>query len=114
MPVRRLPANPNLVHLKYQAKDLLKDHASQIPAAAQLLREFHPRFSGATDAAIFGSPLKLSDAQLTIAHEAGFPSWARLKRHIEKRNCLIHDQIRLRCFVNWRAELCRLHHNSCF
>ena len=84
MPVRRLPSNPNLDHLKYQAKDLLKDHAARIPALAQQLREFHPRFAKATDAEIFDAELKLSDAQLTIAREAGFPSWARLKRHIEK------------------------------
>lgn len=84
MPVRPLPSNPNLNHLKYQAKDLLEAHAARIPAAAQRLREFHPRFGQSSDAEIFNSELKLSDAQLTIAREAGFPSWARLKRHIEK------------------------------
>jgi hypothetical protein len=93
MPVRRLPSNPNLNHLKYQAKDLLRDHAAQNPAAAQLIREFHPRFSQATDEQIFAAQLKLSDAQLTIAREAGFPSWARLKRHIEKP--MLPDQLNL-------------------
>ena len=84
MPVRRLPSNPNLDHLRYQAKDLLKDHAARNQAAAQRIREFHPRFNRATDAEIFDAQLNLSDAQLTIAREYGFPSWARLKRHIEK------------------------------
>jgi hypothetical protein len=84
MPVRRLPSNSNLNHLKYQAKDLLKDHAAHKPEAAQRIREFHPRMRQATDAEIFSAGLRLSDAQLTIAREAGFPSWARLKRHIEK------------------------------
>jgi hypothetical protein len=84
MPVRRLPSNPNLDHLKYQAKDLLKAHAARDPGAAQRIREFHPRFGRATDAEIFAARLKLSDAQLTIARESGFPSWPRLKRHIEK------------------------------
>ena len=84
MPVRRLPLNPNLDHLKYQAKDLLKEHAAGDLGAAQRIREFHPRFSRATDADIFAAHLKLSDAQLTIARESGFQSWARLKRHIEK------------------------------
>jgi len=84
MPVRRLPSNPSLDHLKYQAKDLLKEHAARDAGAAQRLREFHPRFHRATDAEIFAAHLKLSDAQLTIARESGFPSWARLKRHIEK------------------------------
>jgi hypothetical protein len=84
MPVRRLPSNPNLDHLKYQAKDLLRDHKARTPGAAQRVREFHPRYGRATDAEIFSAQLKLSDAQLTIARESGFPSWARLKTHIEK------------------------------
>jgi ankyrin repeat protein len=84
MPVRRLPSNPNLEHLKYQAKDLLKDHAARDPGAAQRLREFHPKFAGVADTEVFAAALKLSDAQLTIAREAGFPSWPRLKRRVEK------------------------------
>lgn len=84
MPVRRLPSNPNLDHLKYQAKDLLKDHAARTQGAAQRIREFHPRFGGAADSEIFRARLHLSDAQLAIAREYGFPSWTRLKRHIER------------------------------
>lgn len=83
MPVRPLPPNPNLEHLKYQAKDLLGDHATQDSSAAQRIREFHPHYYRSTDAEIFAARLKLNDAQLTIARESGFPSWARLKRHIE-------------------------------
>jgi hypothetical protein len=84
MPVRRLPSNPNLEHLKYQAKDLLKERSAHTPGVAQRIREFHPRFRRATDAEIFDAEFRLSDAQLTIAREHGFPSWARLKRHIER------------------------------
>ena len=93
MPVRRLPSNPDLDHLKYQAKDLLKEHAARDRGAAQRLREFHPRFHRATDAEIFAAQLKVSDAQLTIARESGFPSWARLKRHIETPT--LTDQLNL-------------------
>ena len=84
MPVRVLPHNPNLEHLKYQAKDLLQSRGSGDAAAAQRIREFHPRFARAADEEIFSVPFRLNDAQLTIAREAGFPSWARLKRHVEK------------------------------
>src|SRR5436309_9845979 len=84
MPVKRLPSNPNLDHLKYQAKDLLKERADHSPGVAQRIREFHPRFRRTTDAEIFDAHLSLSDAQLEVAREYGFPSWARLKRHIEK------------------------------
>jgi hypothetical protein len=84
VPVKPLPQDPSLVHLKYQAKDLLKEHAARDPRAAQRIREFHPRFERAGDAEIFDARLSLSDAQLTTAREHGFPSWPRLKRHIER------------------------------
>jgi hypothetical protein len=86
MPVRVLPSHPNLDHLKQQAKDLKKAHASRTLAAGQLIREFHPHFRSAkaTDEAIFAAEFKLSDAQLTVAREHGFLSWTRLKRRIEK------------------------------
>lgn len=83
MPVRPLPPNPHLAHLRHQAKDLLRDHAARLPASAQRIREFHPRYAHATDDSIFAGSLSLGDAQLAIARERGFPSWARLKRHIE-------------------------------
>jgi hypothetical protein len=84
MPVRRLPENPNLEYLKYQAKDLLKDHAAHSAAAAQRIREFHPDWRESSDAEIFAAKFRLSDAQLAIAREYGFLSWPRLKRRIEK------------------------------
>ena len=84
MPVRTLPENPSLEHLRYQAKDLLKAHAELDAAAAQRLREFHPRCAKESDAEIFAAPIRLSDAQLAIAREYGFASWARLKRRVEK------------------------------
>jgi hypothetical protein len=84
VPVHPLPPSPSLNHLKYQAKDLLNALAARDTSAAQLLREFHPRFSQCTDDQIFAAPLRLSDAQLTIAREAGFSSWPRLKRHVER------------------------------
>jgi len=84
MPVKALPPNPNLDHLKYQAKDLLRAHASRDPQIAQRIREFHPRFHRAADTSIFDTQLHLIDAQLTIAREHGFASWMRLKRRIEK------------------------------
>lgn len=79
MPVRPLPSKPNLEHLKYQARDLNKAHAARNREVAQRLREFHPHFKGMVDEEIFAASLSLSDAQLTIAREYGFKSWARLK-----------------------------------
>lgn len=84
MPVRALPPNPSLEHLKYQAKDLLKGLANRDSAVAQRVREFHPRWRTASDREIFAASFHLADAQLAIAREYGFASWARLKRRVEK------------------------------
>jgi hypothetical protein len=84
MPVRPLPLKPSLDHLKYQAKDLLKGHAFRDQEAAQRIREFHPNFKGASDAEIFSAEFRLAAAQLAIAREHGFPSWSRLKAHVER------------------------------
>jgi hypothetical protein len=83
MPVRPLPPNPNLEHLKYQARDLRKAHAGRDRGAAQRIREFHPLCRELSDEAIFARKLSLSDAQLTIARERGFKSWPRLKAYVE-------------------------------
>jgi ankyrin repeat protein len=55
-----LPAAPSLEQLRKQAKELVRErrHADQ--------------------------PLRLSDAQLALAREYGFPSWPRLKAYVER------------------------------
>src|SRR5262245_14641575 len=56
---RDLPQFPNLEHLKKQAKVLFRRLQDQKPDA------------------------KLSDAQLVVARQYGFLSWAKLKAHVE-------------------------------
>jgi hypothetical protein len=53
----QLPAGPNLRHLKDQAKDLLKR----------------------------GKAPSLANAQFQIAELYGFPSWPKLKSHVDER-----------------------------
>ncbi len=84
MPVKPLPPGADLRHLRYQAKDLLQGHTARDPQAAQRIREFHPRFANASDAAVFESGFRLADAQLTIARERGFASWPKLKARVEQ------------------------------
>ena len=84
MPVKPLPPEPSLHQLRFEAQDLLKEHAGRHKAAAQRLREFHPRFRHSADSEIFAAALALVDAQLAIARERGFPNWTRLERHIEE------------------------------
>jgi len=52
---RSLPDRPNLRHLKDQAKDVVKA----------------------------GTAKSITDAQFTIARLYGFPSWPKLKAHVE-------------------------------
>lgn len=92
MPTKPLPANLRLNQLKHQAKDLLTAHRARALDAIQRIREFHPRFHDVTNGSICDAPFKLSDAQLTIAREYGFPSWPRLKTHIENPD---RDDLRL-------------------
>ena len=72
---KSLPSQPNLEHLKAQAQDLLAEFRAKSPEALSVVQSYFP------DA----SDLKLSQAQLILAREYGFPSWAKLKSHVESR-----------------------------
>ncbi|MGC4937022.1 ankyrin repeat domain-containing protein [Kribbella sp. DT2] len=79
MPTRRLPDDPNLEHLRNQAKTLLKQVRAGDPEALALATEFHP----ATSERSAAEPVRgLADAQLVIARSYGFPSWPQLGRHL--------------------------------
>lgn len=83
MPVLPLARDASLDHLRRRVKDLRRRLAARDPAAAHLIREFHPRHHTSSDDAIFTVPAKLGDARLVIARSHGFVSWASLRRHIE-------------------------------
>jgi hypothetical protein len=84
MPTKHLPSRPDLEHLKHQVKDLLKAHRARHREAYQRIREFHPRFAKSPDTFISQAKFTLADAQLSLAREYGFPSWARLRAHLDK------------------------------
>lgn len=79
MPTRRLPDDPNLEHLRNQAKTLLKQVRAGDAEALTLATEFHPAASERPAAEPFRG---LADAQLVIARSYGFPSWPQLGRHL--------------------------------
>lgn len=77
LPVHPLPENPSLENLRKKAKELVRRvRAGDVEALARV-REFHPRAAAAV------RDFALSDAQLVSARTFGFPSWARLKAHID-------------------------------
>jgi hypothetical protein len=77
-----LPVEPDLDHLKKQAKQLLRNVRAQQGEALQLMVTYHPRpaeFSG------------LRDAQLVLARRYGFAGWEQLRDEVELRNCAAAD-----------------------
>jgi len=92
MPTKWLPESAVLDHLKYQAKDLLRDFRAGQKPAFQRVREFHPRFSDLPDAEFQSHTFSLSDAQLSIAREYGYANWPRLKTVLAQRH---HQELHL-------------------
>jgi Ankyrin repeats (3 copies)/Ankyrin repeat len=85
MPIRELPARPNLEQLKKQAKSLLAGAQARDQEA---LRRFAilPALAGKSLNQIAISDLALHDAQSAIAREHGFPSWNALREEVEARS----------------------------
>ena len=73
--MRPLPEQPNLDQLRRQARELQRAAARREPDALHRLRAVSPRPT-------------LGTAQLALAREYGFPSWARLKAEVERRRQL--------------------------
>lgn len=80
---RRLPEQPHLDVPKHEARELLRDWRAALPEALERVGHSHPRFRDTASAAIASGPCRLSDAQLVLAREYGFATWAELKHRIE-------------------------------
>src|SRR5579862_2254529 len=79
---RRLPGRPHFDVPRREARNLLKDWRAKVPEALERIRRRHPRFREADPAAISAARFLLNDAQLVVAREYGFSSWAELKERI--------------------------------
>ena len=71
-----LPERPSLEQLRKQAKELLKGFRDGDGATVARFQSLHPR-------SLSEKRVALADAQLVLAREYGFPSWAKLKHHVE-------------------------------
>lgn len=93
-----LPARPDVDHLRRQAKDLLRAARGGDAAAAERI------------AAVSGR-LNLAAAQLVIARDYGFASWARLKTEVEARGRDMAEQAWRFCEASirdWSAKAVRM------
>ena len=77
-----LPLRPNLEQLRKQAKRLLKGQQAADRDALARIGGNHPRWKNQSEEEIAASPFALADAQLVIAREHGFASWATLQSHV--------------------------------
>jgi hypothetical protein len=82
-PARALPAIPNLEQQRRQARELLEAARAGDPETIARIRAHHPRFSGPRADPPDTAALSLHDSQLVLAREYGFPSWPKLKAHID-------------------------------
>ena len=80
---RQLPPSPSLEQLKKQAKSLLKRQQAADSEALNRIRENHPPWRNLSEEQVAASPFALADAQLVIASEYGFASWAKLQSHVK-------------------------------
>ncbi len=78
---RRLPERPSLSSLRYQAKQLVKQHHAGDTAACDSLRAL-PKFAGRSNDEILGDDLVLADAQHAIALGYGCASWIELRERV--------------------------------
>jgi uncharacterized protein (TIGR03067 family) len=80
----KLPARPNLEHLRTQAKTLLSQWIAGDASALATFLEYLPSAKKLTPKQAAGSRFRLADAQSVIARKNGFSSWPALVRHVEQ------------------------------
>ncbi|WP_457831922.1 hypothetical protein, partial [Staphylococcus aureus] len=66
-----------------QAKDLVRSIRNGDSVSAERVHAHLPRARTLSIEQILTSPLTLTEAQLVVARGYGFPSWPRLKAHVE-------------------------------
>jgi ankyrin repeat protein len=79
MPVRDLPNNPSIEHLRQQARTLQRQVRAGVADAHATVGELHPRPAALAEPDTFS----LADAQLVIARRYGFASWPKLRHHLD-------------------------------
>jgi len=93
-----LPARPSLDHVRHEARDLLRAVQAGDPSAVGRLQ------------AVSAAPT-LAGAQLAVAREYGFASWARLKTAVQARTTDLARQAEMFCEVSirdWTGRAARM------
>ena len=85
---KKLPARPNLDHLRRQAKALLAALESRDTEAAATIRDHLPAAKGMSVSQVLETRYRLADAQSAIARKTGFAGWPHLARHVDQLRAL--------------------------
>ncbi|HTX33834.1 MAG TPA: TIGR03067 domain-containing protein [Bryobacteraceae bacterium] len=81
---RRLPARPNLEHLRTQAKALLAKLREGDAEAARTFSKYLPEAATLPPEEVRARGFRLADAQAAIARKSGFAAWPGLARHVDR------------------------------
>jgi len=65
-----------------RARGLISAHEAGLSHALAQIREWHPKWGGASDAEILSAPFDVEDARLVYARQHGFDSWAAFTAHV--------------------------------
>ena len=86
MPAVEFPFRFSFEQARQQAKDLQRALCTNVPQALTRLQTYHPEGLKAV-------PTQLADAQLIVAREHGFESWAKLKAYAEPQSLYQSEMI---------------------
>jgi ankyrin repeat protein len=75
--------NLSLEQLRKRAKEIRDLIRAGIPKFTGLALELHPRWAGTSPTSPRWAEFTLADAQLIVARSHGFPSWPRLREHLD-------------------------------
>ncbi|MFN7996891.1 MAG: ankyrin repeat domain-containing protein [Bryobacteraceae bacterium] len=75
---------PEMPWIADRVQGLLRTRQSEVPAALEQIREWHPRFTGSSDEEIRQAPFDEADAQLVYAREHGFDTWNELVQRVNR------------------------------
>ena len=88
---KKLPARPNLDHLRRQAKTLLSQLKDGETIAVRAFIDHLPDARTMSVAAVRAAGFRLADAQSVVARQTGFGSWPALSRHVQQLRALEGD-----------------------
>jgi hypothetical protein len=90
--MQRLPERAHVVHLKKQAKDLLRLYRSGDPDAIARFARALPSAGNLSREELVSRAFRLHDAQSCIAREYGFPSWDDLTSYVDAQSLALGDR----------------------